>query len=101
MAWRREELWPAERAAQIARERYFEGRWKSPLPSKTKSPQALEIGERGGRYYVGPTGERIYVRENPGAEIVGHMSDQRFVGGLPASAHLAEPFKVRGGGPWK
>lgn len=56
--------------------------------------EALETGVRGGRYYVSPTGTKVYVKSNPGPEVVGHMSNQRFYQGLPMSVHLAEP-KVR------
>jgi hypothetical protein len=49
------------------------------------------VGTRGGRYYVSATGAKVYVKPNPGPVIQGHMSGQRFVGGLPMSVHLAEP----------
>lgn len=53
--------------------------------------RALETGTRGGRYYVSATGQKVYVKDNPGAKVVGHMGGQLFIGGLPASVHLAEP----------
>lgn len=52
---------------------------------------AVETGPRGGRYHVSSTGMKIYERSNPGPVVVGHLKNQRFVGGLPLSAHLNEP----------
>ena len=52
-------------------------------------------GVRGGHFYISSTGAKIYVKDNPGAEVVGHMSNQRFHRGLPMSVHLAEPKKSR------
>jgi len=54
-------------------------------------PKAVQEGERGGRYYISATGQKVYVKSNPGAEVVGHMTRQRFHQGLPVSVHLAEP----------
>jgi hypothetical protein len=55
----------------------------------------VQEGARGGRFYVAPTGAKVYVKSNPGAEVVGHMSNQRFYQGLPMSCHLAEPRKIK------
>ena len=52
-------------------------------------------GARGGHFYISSTGAKIYVKDNPGAEVVGHMTNQRFHQGLPSSCHLAEPRKNR------
>jgi hypothetical protein len=57
--------------------------------------RAIQTGPRGGKHYVTATGAKVYVKDNPGATVVGHMSNQRFHQGLPMSAHLAEPKKVR------
>lgn len=53
----------------------------------------VQEGARGGRFYVASTGAKVYVKSNPGAETIGHMSNQRFHMGLPMSCHLAEPKK--------
>jgi hypothetical protein len=53
--------------------------------------KSVQEGARGGRFYVSATGAKVYVKNNPGAETVGHMSNQRFHMGLPMSVHLAEP----------
>lgn len=58
-------------------------------------PKAVQEGARGGRFYIASTGAKVYIKDNPGAEVVGHMSAQRFHQGLPMSVHLAEPKKSR------
>lgn len=57
----------------------------------TAEAKAVQEGARGGRYYVAATGAKVYVKSNPGAETIGHMSNQRFHQGLPMSVHLSEP----------
>lgn len=57
--------------------------------------RGTQEGARGGRFYIAATGAKVYVKNNPGAETVGHMSNQRFHQGLPMSVHLAEPKKSR------
>jgi hypothetical protein len=58
--------------------------------------KGIQEGPKGGRYYISPTGQKIYVKDNPGPEVVGQMKGQVFVGGLPMSCHLAEPSRRRG-----
>lgn len=55
--------------------------------------RSVESGPRGGYYYVTAQGTRVYVRQNPGAEVVGQVSKHPFVAGLPATAYLQEPKK--------
>jgi hypothetical protein len=65
------------------------------IHAHTAEAKAIQTGPRGGKHYVTATGAKVYVKDNPGATVVGHMSNQRFHQGLPMSAHLAEPKKVR------
>jgi hypothetical protein len=59
----------------------------------TAEQRGVQQGERGGRFYISSTGQKVYIKDNPGAEIHGHMRAQRFHAGLPMSVHLAEPKK--------
>jgi hypothetical protein len=53
--------------------------------------KAIQTGARGGRYYISPTGQKVYVKDNPGTEVVGYVPPAPFVGGLPQSVTMAEP----------
>lgn len=55
--------------------------------------RSVEAGPQGGYYYVTAQGSKVYVRQNPGAEVVGQVSKYPFVSGLPATAHMQEPKK--------
>jgi len=50
-------------------------------------------GPRGGRYYTSASGEKVYVQDNPGTEVVGYMGATPFSGGLPAYVSEAEPCR--------
>jgi rubrerythrin len=51
------------------------------------------MGPRGGRYYISSSGEKVYMKSNPGAEVVGYMAALPFSGGLPAYVSEAEPCR--------
>lgn len=55
--------------------------------------RGIETGVRGGRYYVSAIGQKVYVKDNPGPEIVGHVCPHPFKSGLPATCFMQEPFK--------
>ena len=59
-----------------------------------KQERSVEEGPRGGRYYIGSTGEKVYVKPNPGAEPVGRVSHMPFRAGLPAPVAQAEPVRA-------
>jgi hypothetical protein len=44
-------------------------------------------------YYVSSSGQKIYVKNNPGPEVVGQVSKTPFKMGLPATCFLQEPKK--------
>jgi hypothetical protein len=73
--------------SEITREKYKD-------VSEDKRQGAVEEGPRGGRYYIGSTGEKVYVKPNPGAEPVGRVSHMPFRAGLPAPVAQAEPVRA-------
>lgn len=79
-----------EKASQ-AGDLYSGGKAMEMAVRHEKRAEALMTGLRGGRYYVSPTGGKVYISGNPGARMVGYMAQQVFYQGLPASVHLAEP----------
>lgn len=89
----RAQKWPESGQAEIRRAKMRVMDAAKSWAKQRLNIKATEQGPRGGVYYVAGTGQKVYVRPNPGAETVGQLSNQRFVGGLPVSAHLAEPRK--------
>lgn len=57
--------------------------------NKQAEQKALETGVRGGRYYVSPSGAKVYVKGNPGVQV------------LDTENPLAEQHQVTGSGPWQ
>lgn len=53
--------------------------------------KSLQTGARGGKFYVSPTGQKVYVKPNPGVEITGTVEPTPFVSGLPQSVSMNQP----------
>lgn len=72
-----------ESQVELARQQY-EGK-------KAQEARAIQTGVRGGQFYVGPTGQKVYVKPNPGVELLGTVQPTPFVSGLPQSVSMNQP----------
>jgi hypothetical protein len=55
--------------------------------------KSIQVGERGGQFYISPTGAKVYVKDNPGIVVEGSYNSR--------AADLAAPYVLKSIGPWK
>ena len=79
------------KAANEAEDKLRDAAASVPGAAEEKEEKSLETGVRGGKYYISPTGQKIYVKSNPGPEVVQQLPHLPFREGLPAYVHQAEP----------
>jgi hypothetical protein len=60
-----------------------------PAAEKVRAERAVQTGARGGRYYISPSGAKVYIKDNPGAVV------------MTPTNPFANAYQVRGPGPWK
>jgi hypothetical protein len=85
--------WPESDGAEKRRAEQDVANAKHDWAKRQMQVRSVEAGPHGGYYYVTAQGTKVYVRQNPGAEVVGQVSKHPFVSGLPATAFLQEPKK--------
>jgi len=61
------------------------------LKHKPTQEKAIEVGARGGKFYISATGQKVYVKPNPGVELLGTVQPTPFVSGLPQSVSMNQP----------
>jgi hypothetical protein len=89
----RAQKWPESGHAEVRRAVEDVANAKHAWAKRQLQVKSVEAGPHGGYYYVTAQGAKVYVRQNPGVEVVGHVSKYPFVSGLPATAYMQEPKK--------
>jgi len=82
---------PLSKEDAAAHEAYIQAYKDAYRAKQAQAEKALQTGARGGKFYVSATGAKVYVKPNPGVELLGTVQPTPFVSGLPQSVSLNQP----------